>query len=303
MQKSQALKSKTQASQWTILNILQWTKSYFQSHEIESPRVDAEILLAHALELRRIDLYLRYDQPLNDDELARYKTLIKKRVQREPVAYIVGNKEFWSMDLSVSRDVLIPRPETECLVEQVLNHLPEISGSDSWGVLELGTGSGAITLSLASERPGHRFFASDHSLKSLEIARKNSESLGLANMVNFFLGDWFDPVKPDPSFLDVIVSNPPYIATSLLPTLSPEIYHFEPMAALDGGKEGLSCLRSIIDRSPDFLKPGGYLFLEIGYDQLKSIKAIAEKTERYEPIWFATDYSGYDRVAAMRKRS
>lgn len=303
MQKSKIIKLKNIPSQWTILNILQWTTSYFQSYQIESPRLDAEILLAHALELKRIDLYLRYDQPLKENELARYKILIKKRIQREPVAYIVGYKEFWSMDLAVSRDVLIPRPETECLVEQVLSYLPEISGSDSRKVLELGTGSGAIILSLASERPGHRFLASDHCLKSLRIARKNSEALGFANRVNFFSGDWFVPFRSNSQLLDMIVSNPPYVATSLLPTLAPEIYHFEPITALDGGKKGLSCLRTIINQSPDFLKPGGYLFLEIGYDQLKSVKTIAEKTGRYKPVCFAADYSGHDRVAVMRKRN
>jgi release factor glutamine methyltransferase len=253
------------------------------------------------LELKRIDLYLRYDQPLNEVELAQYKRLIKKRIQREPVAYIMGYKEFWSMDMAVCKDVLIPRPETECLVEQVLNYLPEISGSDPWKVLDLGTGSGAIILSLMSERPGHQFFASDYSLKSIEIAHKNSRTFGFDNMVNFFLGDWFAPLRSHLFPFDLIVSNPPYIETYLLPTLAPEIYHFEPITALDGGKEGLSSIRNIIDQSPGFLKPGGYLFLEIGYDQLKSVNAIAKKNGRYESVYFTTDYSGNDRVAIMRK--
>ena len=135
---------------WTIIKVVQWATSYFKTHDIESPRVSAEILLAHTLKCERIDLYLNHDQPLVADELSRFKTLIKRRINREPVAYIIGVKEFWSMDLEVTRDVLIPRPETECLVEAALDLLSENSGSQSRRILDVGTGSGAIILALAS---------------------------------------------------------------------------------------------------------------------------------------------------------
>ena len=156
--------------QWTILSLIQWTTSYFKSHHIENPRADAEILLAHALNLERIDLYLRYDQPLNHGELSRFKILIKRRIQREPIAYITGTKEFWSLDFHVTTDVLIPRPETECLVEKALVGL---SGENRLNILELGTGSGAITIALASEKPNHHYMASDQSMYAARLAMEN----------------------------------------------------------------------------------------------------------------------------------
>ena len=164
--------------EWTILKLLGWTTAYFQSKSIDSPRADAEILLAHALNVKRIDLYLQHDQPIFGRELSRYRSMITRRVAREPVAYIVGAKEFWSMEFSVSSHVLIPRPETEILVQEALSLLGEPAGSSEAFapslVLEIGTGSGAVILALAKERPGHRFFASDLSLAAIKIAKRNA---------------------------------------------------------------------------------------------------------------------------------
>jgi len=160
---------------WTIIKILQWTTSYFRSNEIDSPRSTAEILLAHTLGLKRIDLYLRYDQPLVRSELNSFRVLIKRRINREPVAYIVGIKEFWNMELSVAGDVLIPRPETECLVEEALSALSKDSFYSPKRVLEVGTGSGAIILALALEEPDHDYFASDISVKAVFASFKNAE--------------------------------------------------------------------------------------------------------------------------------
>ncbi|MDL1962833.1 MAG: peptide chain release factor N(5)-glutamine methyltransferase, partial [Deltaproteobacteria bacterium] len=227
-------------SEWTISKLLIWTTSYFKSHNIDSPRSTSEILLAHTLSLKRIDLYLRYDQPLTGDELLLFKTYIKRRINREPVAYIVGAREFWSMKLAVTKDVLIPRPETECLVESALS----FSESGSWPnrILELGTGSGAIILALASEKPGYIYFASDSSVEAVNLAFMNAKFHHLDGKINFFAGDWLKPVKNTGQLFDMIISNPPYIRTLSMSELQPEIYKYEPLTALDGGKDGLDSI-------------------------------------------------------------
>ncbi len=275
--------------QWNILSLIKWTTDYFQSRSIESPRASAEILLAHSLRLRRIELYMRYDQPLTANELACFKALIKRRAAGEPVAYIVGEKEFWSLTLSVTKDVLIPRPETEMLVETALKILPKDTCKR---VSEIGTGSGAIILALASERPGHEFFASDYSLKALNIAKHNAKNHGLD--IRFFAGNWFAPLSEKARF-DLIVSNPPYIPTADIETLQTEIRNFEPRLALDGGKDGLDSIRHIIENAKNHLVLGGSLMLEIGYDQKERVFAIAEMFG-YKDMYCVKDYSGHDRV-------
>ena len=293
--------TKNRESQWTILELLKWTTAYFKSHNIENPRASSEILLAHALNLRRIDLYLRYDQPLGRQELDQFKATIKKRIQKEPVAYIVGNKEFWSMDLAVNRNVLIPRPETECLVEAVLDELSPESISGPRRILELGTGSGAIILALASQRSEDNFFASDRFYQILELAKQNAKSHHLDGRIQFFCGNWLSPISADGPLFDIIVSNPPYIKTGQIDTLQPEIHLYEPGLALDGGADGLFCLRRIIETAHLFLSESGSLFLEIGYDQKYEVQKIADMYGPYEFVVFKKDYSGKDRVVQMRK--
>ena len=166
--------SKLKPPEWTIIKLVQWTTTYFDNHGIDSPRATAEILLAHVLNTKRIDLYLRYDQPLIPAETERFKALIKRRLNREPVAYILESKEFWSMVLRVTRDVLIPRPETECLVEKSLEMLALDSNMKSKLILELGTGSGAVILALASENPRHSYWATDISINAVRVARQNA---------------------------------------------------------------------------------------------------------------------------------
>jgi release factor glutamine methyltransferase len=286
--------------EWTIIKLLDWTASYFKSHNIDSPRSTSEILLAHTLGLKRIDLYLRYDQPLTIDELLLFKTYIKRRINREPVAYIVGTREFWSMDLSVTKDVLIPRPETECLVESALS-LPEL-GLGPKRILELGTGSGAITLALASERPEYIYFASDSSVEAVKLAFMNAKLHHLDEKINFFAGDWLEPLKNTGQLFDMIISNPPYIRTLSIPELQPEIYRYEPLRALDGGKAGLNPIKKIIFEAHAFLVQKGILLLEIGHDQKDQIKKIIDDCGNYENVVFKKDYSGYDRMVCIRKK-
>ena len=298
--------SKSGATVWNIVKLLKWTTSYFKSHGIDSPRSTAEILLAHILKLKRIDLYLQYDQPLCSDELKRFKALIQRRVNREPVAYIVGVKEFWSMDFIVTRNVLIPRPETECLVEAAISVLHQEAKQNAKGksrrVLELGTGSGAIILALASQRTEHLLFASDLSLQAVALAKENAGRHGLDKAVDFFCGDWLAPLSDDRHRFDMIISNPPYIRTRAIGRLQPEIYKFEPIAALDGDQDGLLCLRLIIDSAYRYLNPGGSLILEIGHDQKTEVKKTIDRCGNYEKVVFKKDYSGWDRVVKMQKK-
>ena len=297
---------KSRDPEWTIIKLLEWTTSYFKSHDIDSPRSTAEILLAHVLKLKRIDLYLRYDQPLSLNELSKYKELIKRRVDREPVAYIVGVKEFWSMDFTVTKDVLIPRPETECLVEAALSLLPEDNSSDGKpapkSILELGTGSGAVILAIASMRPKHIYFASDRSVKAIKLAKQNSKRHGLDTAVSFFCADWFTPLVPEKKRFDMIISNPPYVPTQVIGRLLPEIYKYEPIWALDGDKNGLFCLKHIINTAHGYLNQNGSLLLEIGHDQKNDVQSIINQCGNYEHAVFTKDYSGYDRVVRMNKK-
>jgi len=287
-------------SQWTLLDVLKWTTTYFKSHEIDNPRSDAEILLAFSLKVNRIDLYLRYDQPMNATELAAFKTLIKRRAQREPVSYIVGTKEFWSLELHVSREVLIPRPDTECLVEAAL---PFLAGDRSARVLELGTGTGAVSIALSSERAEHQFFASDRSKSALRLAVKNAKRHRLADRICFFVGEWLQPVDASRSGFDMIVSNPPYVRTEDLSRLQPEINAFEPHLALDGGEDGLAGIRRIVVDAHHYLKPDGVLILEMGCDQREGVEKIVDSVGRYDRVRFTKDYSGHDRVVLLRRKT
>ena len=240
-------------SQWTIIKIIHWTASYLKRHDIDSPRATGEILLAHALRIRRIDLYLNYDQPLVADELKRFKKLIKRRINREPVAYILGVKEFWSLELEVGRDVLIPRPETECLVEAALNLLSKHTGSQSQRILDLGTGSGAIVLALASQKPQHIYFASDNCIPAVALACRNARRHNFSELIRFFVGDWLTSLIREKERFNMIVSNPPYIASRVIDSLQPEIYRYEPRKALNGGADGLNCFRNIIGCAHHYL--------------------------------------------------
>ena len=295
--------TKLRPPDWTIIKLIQWATAYFDKHDVDSPRATAEILLAHTLNARRIDLYLRYDQPLIPAELEHFKALIKRRLNREPVAYILEGKEFWSMDLRVTKDVLIPRPETECLVEKTLELLALDSTPASKIILELGTGSGAIILALASENPRHSYWATDISLNAIRVARQNARQHGLDGKVHFINADWFAPLSSKAGGFDLIVSNPPYIKSDDLIRLQPEIKVYEPLLALDGAADGLRCLRQIIQSAYLFLKPGGRVILEIGHDQKAPLEQMIAECGQYEGIHFYQDYSGYDRILQMNKKT
>lgn len=290
---------------WTILKLLQWTVDYFRKKGIDSPRSEAEVLLAHTLGLRRIDLYLRYDQPLDPDELAAFREIVRRRAAREPSQYITGHREFWSLDFDVNPSVLIPRPETEILVEKAVDCILERGYRR---VLEIGTGSGAIIVSIAHEVSILDFcVATDLSYEAITVARRNAVKHNVADRINFVVADLFSAFRDDVSF-DLIVSNPPYVSDEEYKTLPPEIRNHEPaMALLGGGVDGLDKIKSILVEGWQRLSSGGMMLIEIGSNQGDKVTAFfksmislrkSDSHYRYEII---KDYTGLDRVFCVEK--
>ncbi|MBW2132903.1 MAG: peptide chain release factor N(5)-glutamine methyltransferase [Deltaproteobacteria bacterium] len=288
---------------WRVLDLLNRTTAYLKDRRIESPRASAEILLAHVLKLERIDLYVRFDQPVTPEELARFREAVVRRGKGEPAAYIVGVKEFFGIPFSVSPDVLIPRPETEHLVDAALQRLAHVREKSGAGirVLDLGTGSGAIAVALAAHAPDATVFASDMSAAALEIARQNAVRQGLDHRIEWVCGAWFSPFKEAGRPFHMIVSNPPYVPSQAIAGLQPEIA-FEPRQALDGGPDGLAAVRHILFNAGAFLTPGGVLLVEIGFDQKSAVTALAGTCRMYREPVFIRDYSGHDRVVCLEKR-
>jgi release factor glutamine methyltransferase len=251
---------------WTTLKLLGWTQGYFAQKGIDSPRLTAEVLLAHALSCDRVRLYLDFDKPLGEEELSAFRELVRRRAEREPTAYLIGEKEFYGRPFRVDARALVPRPETELVLEAALGALPADGRA-----LDLCTGSGVLGVTLALERPGSQVVATDLASEVLELARDSAARLGAGN-VAFLAGDLYDPVAPDQRF-DVIVSNPPYVPRGELDTLPPEVRR-EPRLALDGGEDGLAISRRIVAGAPARLRPGGALVLEMHESHLDALPAI-----------------------------
>jgi release factor glutamine methyltransferase len=278
---------------WTILSVLTWTEKRFRERGLISPRLDAQVLLAHVLERDRVHLYTHFDKPLAPEELAAYRGLIQRRLAGEPVAYLVGKKEFRSLELTVDARVLVPRPDTETLVDVALTLV-----GDTGRVVDVGTGSGAIALALKKERPGLDVTAIDRSPDAAAVARANAERLGL--LVTVVEGDLLEPARALAP-LALIVSNPPYIPSGDVPALAAEVQK-EPLLALDGGPDGLVAIRRLIGDAPALLVPEGALALEVGAGQAPAVAALFAADGRYHPATIAKDLSGIERVVASRLR-
>jgi release factor glutamine methyltransferase len=247
---------------WTVLDLLRWTTGHFREHGIDTPRLDAECLLAHALGTDRLHLYLEFDKPVVERERAVFRALVRARGrERVPVAQLTGRREFWSLPIRVNPEVLIPRPDTETLVQAALELLPDAGAPAR--VLDLGTGSGAIALAILHERPRARALATDRSHAALRIAQENAEALGMAERIQFLRGDWAAPLAGS---FDCVVANPPYLADSEHSALAPELAH-EPAAALFAGPTGLEVLELLSHEVPALLAEGGGLAFELAPGQ------------------------------------
>jgi release factor glutamine methyltransferase len=249
--------------EWTVGGLLQWTEQFFREKAIESPRLDAQILLAHALSCERIQLYTRFDESVDDDRRSQFRKLVRRRIDGCPVAYLVGRKEFYQLSFEVTPAVLIPRPATESLVMRALELIKHQS---SPRVLDIGAGSGCISVSIARQHPTAIVTAADVSEEALAVAHRNVDRHGVADRVRLIKSDLFDGLGEARPF-DLIVSNPPYIASRILGDLARDIRDYEPRLALDGGPDGLAIFDRLIAGAVDRLAPGGWLLIEIGFDQ------------------------------------
>ena len=281
---------------WTIGSIIKWTEQYFQDKGVDSPRLDAEVLLSHVLQKERIYLYIHFDEPLEAAELAAFREMVKKRVQRIPVAYIVGAREFMGLRFAVSPAVLIPRPDTEILVEAVIERLKDKSQIK---FVDIGTGSGAIVLSLLHYLPLACAVAVDISQDALAVATENAETLLVKDRVDFYQGDIYEPLAAEE--FDAIVSNPPYIPNADIAELEPEVKEFEPYGALAGGLDGLDFYRRLIADGSNRLKDGGFMAFEVGINQAQAVAALAESMPIFEKAEILKDYAGIERVVILHK--
>ena len=289
----------------TVFEILNWSTDCLKDHPIQNPRLNAELLLSHSLNLSREGLYVRLHSQIGDEAKEVFERLIKRRIAGEPLQYILGHQEFWSIDFKVDPSVLIPRPETELLVEQALSILSETPFKNPPFVLEIGTGSGAVTVSLAKEARDIFLVATDISLEALMLAKENGESSGVLHQIQFVHGNLFDPFRllKERGPFDLILSNPPYIIFSEIEGLAKEVKDHEPVIALNGGEDGLDFYRRIISQGPFYLKKGGWLLLEVGQAQAEKVSELIEKRGDFLGPQRLQDLSGIERVVKAQRKS
>jgi release factor glutamine methyltransferase len=284
-------------ARWPIQELIKWATDDFTGRGIDTPRLDAELLLAHALGCRRVDLYLRFDQCPDEPALAAFRALVVRRRGREPVAQILGSKGFHDIEVRVGPGMYAPRPETELLVDESLTRLRKL-GRDDVTVLDLCTGTGAIALALAHALPALRAWAVDLDERSVAAAADNACRLNLADRVSVLPGDLFAPVADLPPF-DLITCNPPYVPAAEIPNLMPEVRDHEPRLALDGGPDGLDLVRHLLAEAPSHLRPGGWLLIEIGEGQAPTAARLAPPSLVHEAT--RLDLARIPRIVIYRK--
>ena len=289
--------SETAAEPWTVRRILDWTTAHLTKHGSDSPRLDAEVLLAFARKCERIRLYTNYEDEVTEQERGLMRELVQRRAKLEPVAYLVGNREFFGLDFYVDSHVLVPRPDTETLVMELVEAAQQLPAPS---ILDLCTGSGCIAIAAAANCANASFLATDISEPALEIAQKNAESNALSERIEFLLSDCFSNITEGTEF-DIIVSNPPYIPDAEIETLDADVKQHEPRLALAGGADGLDFYRKIIDEAPQYLKDGGILMLEFSPEQEASLKGLIEGSGQYENVRVKADLAGRARVMISQK--
>jgi len=288
----------------TVIEILNWSTNCLKDHQIDNPRLNAELLLSHSLSLSREGLYVRLHSQIRKEEKETLESLIKRRISGEPLQYILGHQEFWSIDFKVDPRVLIPRPETELLVEQSLSILSETPFKSPPFVLEIGTGSGAVAISLAKEVRDIFLIATDISREALMLAKENAKSSDVLHQIKFVNGNLFDPFRllREREPFDLILSNPPYITCSEIEGLAREVKDYEPITALNGGEDGLTFYQNIISQAPFYLKKGGWLLLEVGQAQGEKVSELIEKRGDFLAPQRLQDLSGIERVVKAQRK-
>lgn len=277
---------------WTVGRLLTWTTDYLKRRGSESPRLDAEVMLAHVLDWRRVQLYTHFEEEVSQSSRNAFRELVRRRSEGTPVAYLVGRKEFYSLAFVVSPAVLIPRPESEFVVVEYLEHTRHLAAPYT---VDVGTGSGCLAIASAHHQPKGRFVAIDISEEALVIARRNAATLGVIERIDFRQGDTLDPVASEGPF-DAIISNPPYIASEAIEHLEAGVRDHEPRTALDGGPAGLDMVGRLIEQSIRLLKPGGHLILEIGSDQEAPVRSLIEATVGFRLAPTVFDHAQHPRV-------
>ncbi len=285
---------------WTIQKLLNWVTQFFGDKGVDSPRFSAEMLIAHVLGRKRIELYTQFDAVVPAEKLSELRGLVKRAGEHEPIAYLIGSTEFYSLTIRVGPDCLIPRPETEMLVERAIDFLRKRNGDQK--VLDLCTGSGCVAAAIAKNHPTATIVATDICEKVLAVAADNLRLHGLESRVRLLAGDLFDPIIAglDAARFDLIVSNPPYVSAEEYAKLDRNVRDYEPKKALDGGADGLDIYRRIAARVTEFLADDGALLLEIGYSQADAVRKLLE-TAGLKTIQIFKDHAKLDRVVMARK--
>ena len=284
--------------------MLEWTGAFFTRKAVDAPRLSAELLLAHVLGVPRIKLYTDYERPLAEKDLTAFRGLVKRAGEQEPIAYLTGKGHFFSLEFVVGPGVLIPRPDTETLVENVLQAARNTPGMDSPRVLDLCTGSGCIACVIAHRIKAAHVTAIDLSPAAVAIARANVDRLGLADRVTVLEGDLYEPLKDviDAAPFNAIVANPPYVPSAQIAGLDRNVRDYEPHLALDGGPDGLAIHRRILEHAAYRLVPGGQVYLEIQFDQADAARALLADHPEFDAVRILKDYGGKDRVLTATRK-
>lgn len=280
---------------WTVLDLVEWTENYFRESGITTPRLDAEVLLGFVLQKSRLQLYLSFEMPVFPDHLSVFRQLVQRRKEHTPVSYLTNHREFMSIDFYVDSRVLIPRPETEILVEYVLDRT---STHGPISLVDIGTGSGAIAVSLAFNRPEWYIVATDISIDALAVAETNATRH--QTQIEFRSGDMLSTLESVDNKFDWIVSNPPYISSQDYKILPPDVRNFEPKLALASPPDGLQLIRILIESAPNYLKPNGRLAIEIGKGQRLDVEDFVHRSKKYQKIDFIPDLSGVARILVVQ---